>query len=86
MDDLRRIEEEEKKIKTLKREAAAWLLAERIRNYVAAVRADAAQRPDSGGRTKLLEWIYWAEQQADRVDPLKKSPESIVDDKEQVIR
>jgi hypothetical protein len=83
---LRRIEEEERKIKTLKREAVAWWRAERIRNYIAAVRASTTHQPESIERTKLLQWIDWAEQQADRVDPLKKSPESIVDDKEQVIR
>ena len=83
---LQRIEEEEKKIKTLKREAAAWWRAERIRNYIAAIRSDAATQPDSNQRTKVLEWIDWAEQQADRIDPLKKNPESIIDDKQQVLR
>jgi hypothetical protein len=83
---LQRIEEEEKKIKTLKREAAAWWRAERIRNYIAATRSEAATQPDANQRTKLLEWIDWAERQADRIDPLKKSPESIIDDKQQVLR
>jgi hypothetical protein len=83
---LHRIEEEEKRIKALKREAIAWSRAERIRNYIAAVRAEAAKNSDSSERTKLLEWTDWAEQQADRADPLKKSPASIVDEKDEVLR
>jgi hypothetical protein len=85
-DVLRRIEEEEKKIKTLKREAVAWWRAERIRNYIAARRADAAAQPDSNQKKEILEWIDWAEEQADRIDPLKKTPASIIDDKQQVLR
>jgi hypothetical protein len=83
---LDRIEEEEKRIKALKREAIAWSRAERIRNYIAAVRAEAAKNSDSSERTKLLEWTDWAEQQADRADPLKKSPASIIDEKDEVLR
>lgn len=33
-----------------------------------------------------MEWVEWAERQADRIDPLKPSPPSLVDDKEKVIR
>jgi hypothetical protein len=33
-----------------------------------------------------MEWIEWAERQADRIDPLKPSPRCLVDDKEKVIR
>ena len=83
---LQRIEEEEKRIKGLKREVAAWARAERIRNYLAAVRNAASQEPDSTRRLKILEWISWAEQQADRFDPLKQSPKSIVDEKDEAIR
>jgi hypothetical protein len=75
--ELRTIEKEEKKIKALEREAIRWLRAERLRNYVAAVRASAA---------KDAEWLAWAERQADRIDPLKPTPPSIVDDKQKVIR
>lgn len=85
-DVLQRIEEEEKKIKMLKREAAAWWRAERIRNYIAARRADVTAQPDSNQKNELLEWIDWAEGQADRIDPLKKTPASIIDDKQQILR
>ncbi len=74
---LTQIEKEETKIKALKREAIEWHRAERIRKYVAAVRATAA---------KDAEWLAWAERQADRIDPLKENPQSIVDDKPEVLR
>jgi hypothetical protein len=50
------------------------------------VRRDAIRRTDSTDRAKVLEWIEWAERQADRIDPSKPSPLSLVDDKERVIR
>jgi hypothetical protein len=83
---LRQIEKEEKKIKTLEREAIRWERAERIREYIEAVQQDAVRNANSEERAKILQWIEWAERQADRIDPLKPSPPSIVDDKETVIR
>jgi hypothetical protein len=74
---LTQIEKEETKIKELRREAIAWHRAERIRKYVAAVRESEAKDAD---------WLAWAERQTDRIDPLKPSPPSIVDDKEMVLR
>lgn len=83
---LRQIEKEEKKIKTLEREAIRWERAERIREYVEAVRQDAVRKTNSDELAKVLEWVEWAERQADRIDPLKPSPPSLVDDKDNVIR
>ena len=84
--ELRQIEKEEKKIKTLERNATRWERAERIREYVEAVRQDAVRKTNSEERAKVLEWVEWAERQADRIDPLKPSPPSPVDNKETVIR
>jgi hypothetical protein len=50
---------------------AAWEQAERVRAFVAAVRADAARRGvavEPGG--ELDRWLAWAARRADRVDPL----------------
>jgi uncharacterized membrane protein YukC len=41
-EELQRIAEEEKRIKTLEQEAAAWQWAQRIREYIAAVEERAA--------------------------------------------
>ena len=80
------IEAEEKKIKSLEREAAHWKRAQCIREYITAVREKAVTEMDSTEAAKTQEWITWAELQADRIDPLMASPPSIVDDKEKVVR
>ena len=82
--ELRQIEQEERRIKAL--EAIRWRRAERLREYIDAVRRDAVRKTDPEDHAKLSEWIEWAERQADRIDPLKPSPHSLVDDKEKVIR
>jgi hypothetical protein len=84
--ELRQIEKEERKIKTLEREAIRWERAERIREYVKAVRQDTDRKTNSEEQARILEWVEWAERQADRIDPLMPSPPSLVDDKETVIR
>jgi hypothetical protein len=84
--ELRKIEKEEKKIKALEREAIEWQRAERLRAYIDAVRRDAVRKTNPEDRAKVLEWVEWAERQADRIDPLKPSPPSLVDDKARVIR
>lgn len=75
--ELEKIEAEEKKIRILRKEATAWHRADRIRKYIAAARESGA---------KDAEWIAWAEREADRLDPLKPTPPSIVDDKAEVLR
>lgn len=70
----------------LRKEVAAWQRAKRIREYVAAVGECASKQADSGLKIRILEWIEWAELQADRIDPLKVTPHSIVDDKDEVLR
>jgi hypothetical protein len=84
--ELRQIEKEEKKIRALEREAIRWQRAEWIRAYIEAVRHDAAGKTVSKEGAKILDWVEWAERQADRIDPSKPSPPSLVDDKERVIR
>ena len=75
--ELAKIHAEEKRIKTLRKDVVAWHRAERIREYVAAVR---------DGGLKDAAWIAWAEREADRLDPLKPTPASIVDEKANVVR
>lgn len=75
--ELEKIRTEEKRIKALRRDAVAWHRAERLRKYIAAVRQSSA---------KDTEWLMWAESQADRLDPLKENPKSIVDDKDEVLK
>lgn len=75
--ELEKIQMEEKRIKALRRDAVAWHRAERLRRYITAVRQSSS---------KDTEWILWAELQADCLDPLKETPKSIVDDKDEVLK
>lgn len=63
--------EEEERLKDLDREVSSWHRSQQIRSYVDAVKKWAIQKygeikPDS----KLHQWLTWATQQADRLDPL----------------
>ncbi len=63
--------EEEEKMKVLDREVASWQRSQQIRSYIDAVKKWGIQKygeikPDS----KLHQWLTWATQQADRLDPL----------------
>jgi len=76
------IEREEKKLARLQKKVEAWHESQRMRQYIQAVR-DAAVRehgPVEEG-SEMCEWLIWAEQQADRTDPLIESPPSILDEK-----
>ena len=84
--ELEKIRAEEKKTQALQKEAVLWHRAERIRKYIAAVRKGALKKSDKGEENRILEWVEWAEREADRIDPLKENPQSIVDDKPEVLR
>ncbi len=74
------IKKEEARVRALHRAAANWERACRIRALVAAA-SDGAKRdgvPVEPG-TLFGDWLIWAEQQADRIDPLKASPLSVID-------
>ena len=77
------IHEEEERVKQLEAEVGAWHRSERIRRYVevvnkAALRAHGTIEEGSD----LHNWMLWAIEQADRFDPLVKSPPSILDEKD----
>jgi cell division protein FtsB len=70
-----RVEAEKQAIKRLEEDAAAWRRAEAVRAFAAA-RA-AAGDPDNDA--DLREWLAWAGDQADRIDPLRPNPPSVLD-------
>jgi hypothetical protein len=76
------IKQEEARVRALLRAAANWERARRIRDLVSAA-CDGAQKEgvsvDPG--TAFGDWLIWATRQADRIDPLKVSPTSIIDSK-----
>jgi len=77
----RRHAEEAARVKQLQKDADAWNAAEALRRYITAVEA---QVNLSGAEMPIKDvprWVRWAREQADRIDPLKKSPPSILDEK-----
>ena len=76
------IRQEENRVKALHRAAANLGRAERIRHLVAAAQkaASAEGHPTEPG-TDFGDWLAWALNEADRIDPLKESPASILDTK-----
>jgi len=78
-----RIKEERKRVIDLMEEACSWQDSRILRDYIEAVRKDAwGQGKDVGSDSEIGKWLAWAEIQADRLDPLKESPSSILDEAE----
>lgn len=77
----RLIAEEKSRVRALEMEAANWLKSQQIRSYIEAVRNIVIQGQGEimpGSETE--KWLTWANQQADRIDPLTKSPPSVLDE------
>jgi hypothetical protein len=73
-DDL--IRKEKEKVGGLRAEYQRWYESQRLRAFIHAVREDAGEfSPESD----FAKWLVWASLQADRLDPLKESPPSILD-------
>jgi hypothetical protein len=76
--------EEENRVKRLEEQASWWIRAQNIRQFVSAykemvLRKKGAIEPGS----EHEKWIVWANNQADRFDPLVESPPSILDEREE---
>lgn len=73
---------EGRKVNALRNATSRWYRATQIRSFISAARDAAALNGEATEPgTPFGEWIAWALQQADRLDPLKESPPSIVDRK-----
>lgn len=82
-DELVQLHEQEKaKLEKLYTDSSQWYKSQKLRSYIEAVRQKAVQ---ADGKilpgSELEDWIKWAHQQADRMDPLVESPHSILDEK-----
>jgi len=74
-------DKEKERLTHLDREVASWHKAQEIRAYVETVRSLGLKkhgRIDPG--SEMDQWITWAMAQADRYDPLVKSPPSVLDE------
>lgn len=77
-----RVEAEREAMADLESDFDAWNRAERIRAFVAVVEA----HPDRRSDPETPAWAAWARACADRLDPLKESPPSILDTPEADMR
>ena len=76
----RSIKVEHSKVRALHRAAANWDRAEQVRSFLTAARESAERNGQSvAAGTAFGDWLGWAEQQANRIDPLRESPASIFD-------
>ncbi len=76
------IKAEQSRVNALRNATARWLRADQVRSFVSAARDAAVQNGQIvAPGSPFGDWIIWAEQQADRLDPLKESPASIIDRK-----
>lgn len=70
-----RVEAERRAVEKLEEQVANWRRAEQIRDYVAAAERYAGASPTR----EQAEWAEWARAYADRLDPLRPSPHSVLD-------
>lgn len=81
-DDLKRRQHDEQiRLDALVRDANAWQQSRTIRRYLHAIETMLIERdgaiPTQG---QVAEYLAWAQHQADRMDPLKPSPPSVLDE------
>ena len=63
-------QEEREKVEVLKSIVADWDTAQKIRNFADAVEQKVSEVNDAEKREKMLNWVKWARERADWVDPL----------------
>jgi len=77
------IQIEQARFDTLIEESEDWAKSNHLRDYIDAKKSDYIARGVSiGPKSKAGKWLKWASDQADRLDPLTKSPHSILDDED----
>jgi hypothetical protein len=70
----RRQREEEARFQLLEGEAAAWVRAQQLRAYLAAVRATQEAHGGVPAGSALDDWLAWAESRVAALDPLTRPP------------
>jgi hypothetical protein len=74
---------EEKKLDELFKNVELWHKSEIIKNYIQEYKKKYLLNSLNEDKSKeIIEYFDWALKQADRIDPFKESPYSILDEKE----
>ena len=83
---LRQIKEEQKRLSGLVSAVEAWKKSILVRDFINAVEAAArAGYYPIEPKEELENWLKWAGEQADRLDPVTPSPPSILDEADKII-
>jgi len=70
-EERRRRQLEEDRLRELLNQAESWTKSQQLRSYIRAVQEAANKLPSlEDFQVKLEEWVSWAEQHADRLDPI----------------
>ena len=78
-----KVQTEQRRVDRLLSDAEDWRRSSLLREYIEAARMSSlAKDLSTEEQSETNAWILWALQQADRLDPLRPSPPSIVDDKD----
>lgn len=70
------IRKEKKRVEVLREQCDAWYESQRLRDFIQAARD---RHPEIEPESRFAKWLVWASLQADRLDPLKAGPLSILD-------
>jgi len=70
------IRKEKKRVEVLREQCDAWYESQRLRDFIQAARD---RHPVIEPESRFAKWLVWASLQADRLDPLKAGPLSILD-------
>jgi len=70
----RRLEEEMKRRAELETQALSWNKSKQLRDFIAEVELKASMKMCSmENQTRMTEWLAWAKEHADRIDPLNSN-------------
>jgi len=75
----RQLQIERKRRRQLVTDVLEWRRADEIRAFVGAVNSREELNPSLDSKEKLAQWSVWALTEADKLDPMKRSPENLVD-------
>jgi hypothetical protein len=67
-------------VDSLLRASTDWMAARDLRTYIEAVKAKCMAQGRQLDEPQVATWVEWASCQADRLDPLRESPPSILDE------
>ena len=80
------IEDENQRVKQLFEHAARWRTAQELRAFIARAQNQGCLPEIALEGDEFERWAMWAQEQADRLDPLTPRPASILDEEEQLER